>query len=307
MVSAEILEIIKKDFRQTPQFARFIESKGFKTKTLKNGSIFHEFSLGPISIIKSFRPLLDEQALAEVQEIANQKNNLICKIAPNLEFDQSLSLKKNYKIVNSVMSPTKTLIQDLTQNIEDIYLNFSENTKYKINRSIRDGDTIEFIQNPTNKDIDKFYNNLDDRQKFKKFETFSRKEIKFLSNSFWNDSFIVSAYSKDNKLIVSNLYFKINDKVIYFAGGLNTENSKSKAGFQLILEAFKFFKKQEVKVYDFEGLVDERDPFNSVHWGEGFSEFKLKFSKNEIYYPKTIIKYNNFAIRQMAKVFDTLN
>ena len=307
MVSAEILEIIKKDFRQTPQFARFIESKGFKTKTLKNGSIFHEFSLGPISIIKSFRPLLDEQSLAEVQEIANQKNNLICKIAPNLEFDQTLSIKQDYKIVNSVMSPTKTLIQDLTQNIEDIYLNFSENTKYKINRSVREGDRVEFIQNPTNKDIDRFYDNLEDRQKFKKFETFSRKEVRFLSNSFWNDSYIISAYSKDNKLIVSNLYFKIRDKVIYFAGGLNSENNKSKAGFQLILEAYKFFKNLGVKVYDFEGLADERDPYNLNHWGAGFTEFKLKFAKNEIYYPKTIIKYNNFAIRQMSKVFKTLN
>ena len=128
MVSAEILEIVKKDFRQTPQFARFIESKGFKTKTLRNGSIFHEYSLGPISVIKSFRPNLDDQSLKEVQEIANLKNNLICKIAPNLEFEQSLSIKQGYTIVNSVMSPTKTLIRDLTQDLDSICSSFSENT-----------------------------------------------------------------------------------------------------------------------------------------------------------------------------------
>jgi lipid II:glycine glycyltransferase (peptidoglycan interpeptide bridge formation enzyme) len=303
MVSAEIIEIVKKDFRQTPQFARFIESKGFKTKTLKNGSIFHEFSLGPISIIKSFRPTLDEQSLTEVQEIANQKSNLICKIAPNFEFEQFLSLKQNYKIVNSVMSPTKTLIRDLTQDIDSIFSSFSESTKYKINRSFREKDRIEIIQNPTNVDINKFYDNLEDRQKFKKFETLSRKEVRFISNSFWNDSYLISAYSKDNKLIVSNLYFKFGEKVVYFAGSLNSENSKSKAGFQLILEAFKFFKNLGVKVYDFEGLSDERDPYNAMHWGNGFTEFKLKFAKEEIYYPKTIIKYNNFVIRQMTKLF----
>jgi len=303
MVSAEILEIVKKDFRQTHQFARFIESKGFKTKTLRNGSIFHEYSLGPISVIKSFRPNLDDQSLKEVQEIANLKNNLICKIAPNLEFEQSLSIKQGYTIVNSVMSPTKTLIRDLTQDLDSICSSFSENTKYKINRSVREKDRIEIIQNPTNTDINKFYDNLADRQKFKRFETFSRKEIRFLSNSFWNDSFLISAFSNENKLIVSNLYFKIGEKVVYFAGGLNSENSKSKAGYQLILEAFKFFKNLGVKVYDFEGLSDERDPYNAVHWGTGFTEFKLKFAKEEIYYPKTIIKYNNFVFRQMTKLF----
>jgi len=307
MVSAEILEIIKKDFRQTPQFARFIESKGFKTKILKNGSFFHEFSLGPVSIIKSSRPELDEKSIAEVKEIANQKANLVCKIAPNINFDQTLSLKNNYKIVNSVMSPTKTLIRDLTQDLDSIYSTFSENTKYKINRSIREKDRIEIIQNPTNLDINKFYDNLDLRKKFKKFDTLSRNEIKFLNNSFWNDSFLISAFSNENKLIVSNLYFKIGEKVVYFAGGLNSENSKSKAGFQMIFEAFKFFKNLGVKVYDFEGLSDERDPYNAMHWGNGFTEFKLKFADEVIYYPKTIIKFNNFLFRQISKVVDTLN
>ena len=301
MVSSEILEIVKKDFRQTPQFARFLESKGFKPIILSNGSVIHEFNLGKLSIIKSFRPNLDEKSLQEIQEIADKKTNLVAKFAPNIDFDESLTIKNRYKSINSVMSPTKTLIKDLTQSIDDIYNSFSENTRYKINRSIRDKDKIEIIQNPNNFMIDRFYDNLEFRQKFKKFETFTRKEVKNIKNNFWNDSFLISSFTKDNNLVVSNLYLRDGDKIIYFAGGLNSENSKSKAGFQMIFEAMKFFKNLGIKVYDFEGLADERDPKNAVQW-ESFTSFKYKFSKEEIYYPKTIVKYNNPTFRALVNL-----
>lgn len=301
MVSSEILEIVKKDFRQTPQFARFLETKGFKPIILSNGSVIHEFNLGKLSIIKSFRPNLDERSLQEIQEIADKKTNLVAKFAPNIDYDESLTIKNRYKSINSVMSPTKTLIKDLTKSIDDIYNSFSENTRYKINRSIRDKDKIEIIQNPNNFMIDRFYDNLEFRQKFKKFETFTRKEVKNIKNNFWNDSFLISSFTKDNNLVVSNLYLRDGDKIIYFAGGLNSENSKSKAGFQMIFEAMKFFKNLGIKVYDFEGLADERDTKNAVQW-ESFTSFKYKFSKEEIYYPKTIVKYNNPTFRALVNL-----
>ena len=303
MVSPEIFEIIKTDFRQTTPFAKFLESKGFKPISLKNGSIIHEFTLGPVSIIKAFRPNLDKESLLEIQEIANKKRNLISKFAPNIDYDEKLTTQNRYKGINSVMSPTKTLIIDLTQDLDNIYNNFSENTRYKINRSIRDNDRIEIIQNPNNYMMDKFYEILAKRQKYKNFGTFSRSEIKNIKNNFWNDSYLISAYTKDNKIAVSNLYIKSRDKVTYLAGSLNSELSKSKAGFQMIFEAIKFFKKIGVKVYDFEGLADERDPVNFKDWGTGFSEFKLKFSQEKIYYPKSIVKYNDFTFRQLVKLF----
>lgn len=306
MVSPEILEIVKKDFRQSPQFARFLERKGFKTIPLKNGSLIHQFNLGPFSLIKSFRPDLDTNSLQEIQEIAMRKNNLLVKLAPNIEFDNKLLNKFLYKQINSVMSPTKTLITDLTQDIDSIYGNFSENTRYKINRSIREKDRIEIIQNPNNFIMDGFYENMEKRMKFKNFISFSKNEIKQIKNNFWNDSYLISAYTKNNELVNSNLYLKYGDKIVYFVGSLNTENHKSKAGFQMIFEAFKFFKSIGIKVYDFEGLADERDPKNFRDWSS-FTEFKMKFSKEVIYYPKSIIKYNNLTFKQLVKIFQIDN
>jgi len=301
MVSSEILEIIKTDPRQTDLWAKFIESKGYKTILLKNNSILHEFKLGNISVLKSFRPNLNEEILEEIQQIANSKTNLLCKISPNYDFDENLKDKFKYQEINATMSATKTCIIDLTKNLDDIYKDYSENTRYKINRSIREKDRIEIIQNPKNKDIDKFYDSLEERQKFKKFISYTREEVRYLSNLFWNDSFIVSAYDKNNKIVVSNIYFLNKGKVTYFAGSLNTENHKSKAGYQLIHEATKFFKNYGVKVYDFEGITDERNRY-TFDW-VGVTNFKLKFGKTVLTYPSTLIKYNNPIFKGLTKIF----
>jgi lipid II:glycine glycyltransferase (peptidoglycan interpeptide bridge formation enzyme) len=302
MDNTEFDKVIKQDFRQTDQWANYLEQKGFKSFKLKNNSIIHEFRLGKINILKSFRPELTENSLKELQEIADKKINLLCKLSPNYGFDESLLKKFKYQEIDGTMSATKTCVVDLTRNIDEIFADFSENTRYKINRSIREKDRIEIIQNPTNKDIDKFYDSLRDRQIYKKFISFTRKEIKILSNQFWNNSFLISSFDKDNNQVVSNLYFLNQDKVTYFAGSLNTQNHKSKAGYQLIFEAFKFFKNQGVKMYDFEGIIDERNKY--THDWEGLSNFKLKFGKKIVTYPMNIIKYNNFYFRQMVKIFN---
>jgi lipid II:glycine glycyltransferase (peptidoglycan interpeptide bridge formation enzyme) len=302
MENSEIVKIIKNDFRQTEAWGNYIHSLGFKPKTLSDGNLIHEFTLGPISIIKSFRPNLSHESLEEIQQIANSKTNLICKISPNYEFDEGLKKKFNYQNVNSTMSPIKTCIRDLTEDFDNIFKSFSENTRYKINRSIREKDRIEITQNPNNKNIDRFYDFLENRQKEKKFFTYTRKEIKVLRDSFWENSFLITAYDVSGKVVVSNFYLRNEDKITYFAGSLNSENHKSKAGYQLINEAFKYFKNIGIKIYDFEGLSDERDPRMYNEW-LGYTNFKNKFG-NQIYtYPLAIIKYNNFIFKQLVRVF----
>lgn len=302
MDNSEIIKIIKKDFRQTEAWGNFIQSLGFKPKYLSNKSLIHEFTLGPFSIIKSFRPELDTNTLEEIQEICNTKINLICKISPNLEFNDKLKNKFNYQNVNSTMSPIRTCVRDLTESYTEIYKSFSENTRYKINRSVRDKDYVEIINNPNNKKIDKFYDFLEKRQKQNKFITFSRKEIKLLRDNFWENSYLLTAYNINGEVIVSNFYLRNEDKITYFAGSLNSENHKSKAGYQLIQEAFKYFQSQGIKMYDFEGLSDERDPSTYKEW-LGYTNFKLKFGNKIFQYPTAIIKYNNFIFKQMVKLF----
>ena len=297
-----LLKIIKKDFRQTKPWAEFIEYKGYKTKILQNGSFLHEFTLGPISIIKSFRPELTEESLKEIQGIADRKANLICKLSPNYDFDITLKEKFKYEGINSTMSPSRTCIRDLTEDYDKIFNSFSENTRYKINRSVRERDKIEIIHQPTSQQINNFYDYVQKRQAFKKFISFQRDEVLKLNQFFNKDSHIITAYDKDGRVVVSNMYFTYDEKVTYFMGSLNSENHKSKAGYQLIHEALQYFKKLGIKVYDFEGISDARDPENYKAW-EGYSNFKMKFGNQMFEYPLTIIRYNNLIFKGMVRIF----
>lgn len=306
MEIAELKKLIKEDFRQTEKFANFLEIASFKPFKLKNNSFIYEFNFGKISIIKSMRNNINEETFDEISDLIKNKYNLLCKFSPNLDYDETLNNKYKYFEVSSMMTPTKTVIKDLTVPIDEIYESFSENTRYKINRSIREGDRIDFIQSPNNLQMYNFINQLKNREKTKHFVSYTKNELNTLKNCFWQDSFIINSYTKNNIPVVSNFYIRHKDKVTYVAGSLNSEQSKSKAGFQMIFEAFKFFKNLGVKVYDFEGLADER---NMEYYNEwlGFSEFKLKFSNEIIYYPQTIMKYNNYIFDKISNLRQKLN
>lgn len=144
---------------------------------------------------------------------------------------------------------------------------------------------------------------MSERQKTKNFRTYDLRKITKLRDLFKEKTYAFLAYNSNNQSIVSNFYVGYKEKISYFTGSLNTENKNSRAGYQLISEAFKFFKKEGYLIYNFEGLSDERLPKDFEKWF-GFSRFKKQFSKDEVLYPLSIIKFNS-RILKLASVFDS--
>lgn len=298
------IEIIKSTLYQSPEFCEFMGLYNFKSFQIKNNSYFHYYNFGPLYILKSFRPDIDESSLQEIEDYTKQrKGNLLIKISPNIEYEESLSKKYNYLCSEKNITASKTLIRDLTETEEEIYKSFSENTRYKINRSYREKDKIEVYQNPSNYILNLLYASLSERQKTKNFRTYDLREIKKLRDIFKERTYVFLAYNTNNQLVVSNFYVGYKEKISYFTGSLNTENKNSRAGYQLINEAFKYFKKEGYKIYDFEGLSDERLPKDYQKWF-GFSKFKKQFSKSEVEYPLSIIKFNS-RILKLVSIFDS--
>lgn len=298
------IEIIKSTLYQSPEFCEFMGLYNFKSFQIKNNSYFHYYNFGPLYILKSFRPSIDESSLQEIEDYTKQrKGNLLIKLSPNIEYEESLTKKYNYLCSEKNITASKTLIRDLTETEEEIYKSFSENTRYKINRSYREKDKIEIYQNPSNYILNLLCASLSERQKTKNFRTYDLREIKKLRDIFKERTYVFLAYNTNNQLVVSNFYVGYKEKISYFTGSLNTENKNSRAGYQLINEAFKYFKKEGYKIYDFEGLSDERLPKDYQKW-LGFSKFKKQFSKSEVEYPLSIIKFNS-RILKLVSIFDS--
>jgi len=303
MDSLKNFEVIKSTIYQSPEFCEFMTLYNFKSFQLKNKTYFHIYNFGPFYILKSFRADFNQDSISEIEDITKNKfGNLLVKVSPNIGFEERLIKQFNYIQSEKNISASKTLIKDLTSSEEEMFKSFSENTRYKINRSYREKDRVEIYQNPSNFILKLLYSSLRERQKTKNFATYDLREITKLRDILKENSYVFLAYNSENKLVVSNFYVGYKNKISYFTGSLNTENRSSRAGYQLIYEAFKYFKKQGYIIYDFEGLSDERLPRDYEKW-LGFSNFKKQFSKEEITYPLSIIKLNS-RILKFISIFE---
>jgi lipid II:glycine glycyltransferase (peptidoglycan interpeptide bridge formation enzyme) len=67
--------------------------------------------------------------------------------------------------------------------------------------------------------------------------------------------------------------------------------NKLSAPSLLVWEGVKLAKKKGCKVFDFEGIYDER--YKATKSWKGFTRFKMGFGGKVITYPPTLVKYYN--------------
>lgn len=91
----------------------------------------------------------------------------------------------------------------------------------------------------------------------------------------------------DKKYIAGILLLYSHNVAYYWMAAANAQGKKSFAPTLLIWEALKFAKKKRLKVFDFEGVYDERFPKRSKDW-QGFSKFKEGFGGTSVYYPQPV-------------------
>ncbi|HSX49301.1 MAG TPA: peptidoglycan bridge formation glycyltransferase FemA/FemB family protein, partial [Candidatus Saccharimonadales bacterium] len=116
----------------------------------------------------------------------------------------------------------------------------------------------------------------------KRFPFFSQqKNIIALHIAFGNNSRILIAESGGKP--IAALFILIFDKVAYYMyAASNNEGKKLFAPTLLTWEAILLTKKSGCKIFDFDGIYDERFPLKS--W-LGFTKFKKGFGGKEIEYP----------------------
>ncbi|KKU22795.1 MAG: FemAB domain protein [Candidatus Woesebacteria bacterium GW2011_GWF1_46_13] len=100
---------------------------------------------------------------------------------------------------------------------------------------------------------------------------------------------------KENSLFLvtpnysSGTIFLIGDKIgYYWQAFTNKEGRKILAQYKIIWEGILWAKKMGARIFDFEGIYDERFPNKS--W-LGFTHFKKSFGGYEVAYPGTFVKW----------------
>ena len=200
---------------------------------------------------------------------------------------QTINLASNgFKLSKSPYLPTKTLQIDLTKSEKAIYADLQRNIRTGIKR----GETIKMQEYSSPKEIEIF------QEAWKKSVKFSRyvptvDNLLNLRKAFPSSySVLLASHNIIGSIIGGVIFTRVShDSVNYMYGFSSQEGRTSLAHAALLYQGILWGKKMGCKVFDFEGIYDERFPNKS--W-LGFTRFKHSFGGFEVIYPGCYTKFS---------------
>lgn len=237
------------DLRQSEEFAKFITSLGW----IVEKGIF-------------IRPLWIFGAIAKIRR-------------GKLPVDYKHILTKHHvwllKIDNS---PTKTLQINLIPSLKNIFGQFKKDCRYIIRRS--SVLSIRYLIN----NFDEFYEIWKKSAKRKNLWIPSPKDYFSLIKCFGNKCFCITINNEAGALVL------IHDSVAYYYyAGATKEGVKQNLPYLVVWKCIQEAKKRKCKLWDFEGIYDERFP--NKDW-LGFSHFKKSFGGTEVNFSGPTTSYH---------------
>ena len=295
------------DIRQTPEYAHFMKKIGWTVYTSevkdKDTSevkyiFIKKLPLLSLSVVKVLRyqPPLDS---VKLKSIIKNHNPILTKLEP-LEIekkDNSLVYFKLFKKTGFPLTPTKTLWIDLTKKESQLLKEMKPKTRYNLKKAQKhsgsgrkDSPGVKnkvIIGNKiTTKQLESFYRLWSRNKPHDWFFKPSFYELSSLIGSFKNKCFFVSCLQGD-ALQAGSLILTSKNMAFYWHNCSTKEGKKLFAPTLCTWEAIKESQKRKLKVFDFEGIWDERYPKLNQGW-KGFTRFKLGFTSYEC---RNIIKY----------------
>ncbi len=274
MVSAPLKIMI--DIRQSENYADYLSKIGWIVERIDGINYFiKKFPLIG-SIIKIQRP----------KKINYKKINSLAKKYRAFQIIlEPKSPIKNYHLSRSPYLPTKTLELDLTQSKEKIFNQFKKDCRLAIRKNSKS--TIRSLQI---KDIKKF------RDAWKKAVGLKRyvpplSHLIALKKSFGKNCLMIHRcisvnHNRDGG---AGAIFLLSNSVAYYWQAFTDKTGRKKNyQYKIVWEGILWAKKHGAKVFDFEGIYDER--FSNKSW-LGFTHFKKSFGGKEIEYPGTFTKF----------------
>jgi hypothetical protein len=277
------------DLRQSINYAKFLTKQGWIVERINNTNYFIKKLPLIGSVLKIQRP---KEIRYKDIEILSKKYKPFQIIIEPLELNKGEELKiKDYgfKLSNSPFLPSKTIHIDLTQSEGDIFRNFSKDCKF----SIRKGEGLKIENYNSPEKIKVFRETWRKSVNFKRYVP-SLERLLSLKKTFPNNTSIFLTSHNVSGSIIGGAIFTVsshkekNFGAYYVYGFTNKEGRTSLSQYSLLYQGILWGKKVGCKIFDMEGIYDDRFPNKS--W-LGFSHFKKKFGGTEILYPGCYTRY----------------
>lgn len=295
MASSSIKVENMTDIRQSENYAEYLRSQGWIVEQIDRINYF--IRKIPIlgSVLKIQRP--EKIDFKSVNQLISKYRPFQIIIEPNTMAEGQRLIANGYKLSKSPFLPTKTIQTDLTQSINNIFRNFSKDARYSIKR----GERIKTMECSTLDEINDFYKAWKNCVNFNRYVP-SLDSLLKIKKSFpclagrraQNKCLFLTSHNKVGDIIGGALFTTsshadVSDYItFYWYGFTNKEGRTSLSQYALLYQGILWAKKNGSKVFDFEGIYDERFPNKS--W-LGFTHFKKQFGGTEVSYPGCYTKF----------------
>lgn len=254
------------------------------------------------SIIKIQRPNKIPD-LNKLQLLKKKYHARSITIEPDISCQQSVI---NYQQATNPYLPTKTIWVDLAQTEKDIFNSFSKSKRRDIKLAQKKGVQIipsnninafiklknktagllGFMTTQTVKPLWKAFtpNNASLLLALPKILSKHAPSLSQLDSESGRDSGSTSGITKPYAGILLLFW---QHTAYYWLAASTKEGNTNLAPTLLVWEAIKLAKQKKCKIFDFEGIYDERFHNLNKNW-LGFTRFKQGFGGKEIYFPKSL-------------------
>lgn len=259
-----------RDIRQTEEYGNYLRKQGWIVERIDGINYFIKKLPLIGSLLKIQRPEI--LRYKDIRILGDKYRVFQTIIEPRTMADGQWLMANGFKLSKSPYLPSKTLQIDLTQPISKITANFKKDTR----RAISGGHAFIIKEISSLSDLKKF------REAWKKSVKFNRwvPSLTSLIN-------LQKSFSTHHPTILTShnagaIFLRTEDIAYYWQAFTNKEGRASLSQYSLVYQGLLWAKRMGCKVFDFEGIYDDRFPNKS--W-LGFTHFKKSFGGKEILYP----------------------
>lgn len=271
------------DIRQSENYARYLETQGWIVERIDNINYFIKKLPLIGSVLKVQRP--KEIDFGTIQRLERKYRVFQTILEPDLFTNNDSIVANGYKLSKSPYLPSKTLHLELTKPLK-----FNKETR----RSIRIGEDQKIEKHSSPKEIEIFHKAWKESVNFNRYIPSLKSLINFRMKFPNNHSIFLTSHNNVGRIIGGAIFTTSSHGVsnyitYYWHGFTNSEGRTSLSQYSLLNQGILWGKSLGCKLFDFEGIYDDRFPNKS--W-LGFTHFKKSFGGIEILYPGCYTKIN---------------
>lgn len=294
---------------QSKNYAEYISRLGWDVFLLDKKWHIYRKKINPLgrSIVKIPRAPFDID-YQKVETIIEKEKPLFIKIEPDeiLKDNNSQYLEqKGYLPDNEPICQSITILIDL-QKSEDILLkSLRSETRHHLRKSWSKELVVDIIESNEKTEakeaFNSFYTLFEHCAKERNFYAPFKTQMNHMWESFSENAYIFLVHTKESKQPLSGALVLTNDNVAYYKHGASLPEGRNiYASYFLFWEMFMWAKKNNLKLFDLEGIYDYR--YKRTKQYKGFTQFKRGWSKNEKTYIGSFTKYYSLPLKILSRI-----